>query len=98
MEEERERGEVLFICELESHSRSFLPFLPHHSDQRRISLKFLAWYFLNVQMQSEDIEGHDSIEDAMTALKVGEQGKVHCFETTSTLSSFPHSSTSRRSR
>lgn len=42
----------------------------HGRDQRRISLRFLAWYFLNLQMQHEDVEGHDSVEDATTALRV----------------------------
>lgn len=39
--------------------------------QRRLSLRFLAWYFLNIDMQSQLVEGHDSVEDALTALKVG---------------------------
>lgn len=38
-------------------------FLP--SRQRRLSLKFLAWYLLNENVQTNN---HDSIEDAHTAL------------------------------
>ena len=45
-----------------------------NSGQRRLSLRFLAWYFLNIDMQSQLVEGHDSVEDALTALKVRPQG------------------------
>lgn len=36
---------------------------------RKISLKFLAWHFLKLDMQQSNF-GHDSIEDSLTALKV----------------------------
>lgn len=35
-----------------------------------MSLRFLAWYFLNINMQNQGIDGHDSVEDALTALQV----------------------------
>ena len=37
----------------------------HLPNQRYISLKFLAWFFLNMHIQKE---AHDSCEDACTAL------------------------------
>ncbi|KAL2354819.1 PAB-dependent poly(A)-specific ribonuclease subunit PAN2 [Cryomyces antarcticus] len=38
--------------------------------QRRLSLRFLAWYLLKEDIQAEEKHGHDSIEDARTALRL----------------------------
>ncbi|KAG9653830.1 hypothetical protein KCU64_g7625, partial [Aureobasidium melanogenum] len=38
--------------------------------QRRLSLRFLAWYLLKEEIQQDTDKGHDSVEDALTALKL----------------------------
>lgn len=38
--------------------------------QRRLSLRFLAWYLLREEIQQDAEKGHDSVEDARTALKL----------------------------
>eukprot|EP00049_Salpingoeca_infusionum_P008653 m.142933 g.142933 ORF g.142933 m.142933 type:complete len:93 (-) comp14075_c0_seq1:1420-1698(-) len=42
------------------------------SGQRKLSLRFLAWYLLNISVQTDSAFGHDSVEDSVTALKVQE--------------------------
>ncbi|KAF2227442.1 ubiquitin carboxyl-terminal hydrolase-domain-containing protein [Elsinoe ampelina] len=42
--------------------------------QRKLSLRFLAWYLLREEVQ-EGEHGHDSVEDARTALKLWEKWK-----------------------
>jgi len=41
-----------------------------HRSQRKLSLRFLAWLLLNEDIQHNADMGHDSIEDARTALKL----------------------------
>jgi len=41
-----------------------------HRSQRKLSLRFLAWLLLREDIQQHATEGHDSIEDARTALKL----------------------------
>lgn len=38
--------------------------------QRRLSLRFLAWYLLKEEIQQGGEAGHDSVEDARTALRL----------------------------
>ncbi|KAI7520566.1 hypothetical protein KC331_g20149, partial [Hortaea werneckii] len=38
--------------------------------QRKLSLRFLAWLLLQEDIQQNGLSGHDSIEDARTALKL----------------------------
>eukprot|EP00049_Salpingoeca_infusionum_P008654 m.142949 g.142949 ORF g.142949 m.142949 type:complete len:1353 (-) comp14075_c0_seq2:455-4513(-) len=40
--------------------------------QRKLSLRFLAWYLLNISVQTDSAFGHDSVEDSVTALKLYE--------------------------
>lgn len=42
--------------------------------QRRLSLRFLAWYLLKEEIQQQS-GGHDSVEDALTALKLWKKYK-----------------------
>ena len=51
---------------------SFAFFVDTHRNSRRISLRFLAWHVLKVNMQ-QSAHGHDSVEDALTALHVSEE-------------------------
>jgi PAB-dependent poly(A)-specific ribonuclease subunit 2 len=56
----------------------YLPYVVAHCDeyadeigrgQRKISLRFLVWFLFKTEMQSSE-HGHDSIEDAVMALRV----------------------------
>nr|POE75484.1 pab-dependent poly(a)-specific ribonuclease subunit pan2 [Quercus suber] len=44
--------------------------LRRHGSQRKLSLRFLAWLLLHEDIQQDVAAGHDSIEDARTALKL----------------------------
>lgn len=44
--------------------------LRRHGSQRKLSLRFLAWLLLQEDIQQNLTAGHDSIEDARTALKL----------------------------
>ncbi|WPG98468.1 pab-dependent poly(a)-specific ribonuclease subunit pan2 [Acrodontium crateriforme] len=44
--------------------------LKRYGSQRKLSLRFLAWLLLQEDIQQNTITGHDSIEDARTALKL----------------------------
>lgn len=41
-----------------------------HRSLRKLSLRFLAWVLLREEIQQNTLAGHDSIEDARTALKL----------------------------
>lgn len=38
--------------------------------RRKLSLRFLAWLILKEDIQQDSVEGHDSVEDALTAYKL----------------------------
>ncbi|KAK4549503.1 hypothetical protein LTR36_006500 [Oleoguttula mirabilis] len=48
--------------------------------QRKLSLRFLAWFLLQEDIQQDATKGHDSIEDARTALKLWQRYLVYTEE------------------
>ena len=64
-----------YVAPVRMPSHRSFQYLPSSRGQRKLSLRFLAWLLLKVDMQTSDF-CHDSVEDAIAALKVCEDPRA----------------------